>query len=119
DISAFTRVFRRAMHVDRVPVLGERMRHEAVVARITHGGVQEAVDDQGAGGLVHLVFDRLTADRDLDDDVDVLGRVVADRDGVEAHGWALQNCGWSRRRQGATAIWHRLFACHRGATTAL
>src|SRR4051794_15663782 len=61
------------------------MRHEPIVARIAHGGVQETVDHQRAGGLVHLVFDRLAADWDLDDDVDVLGRVVTDRDGIKTH----------------------------------
>jgi hypothetical protein len=71
--------------VDRVAVVGERMRHEAVIARIAHRRVQEPVDHQGAGRLVHLVFDRLAADRHLDDDVYVFGRIVADRDGIDAH----------------------------------
>src|SRR5258707_9247547 len=62
------------------------MRHEAVVPGIAHRRVQEAVDDQGARRLVHLVLDRLAADRHFDDGVDVLGRVVADRDGIEIHG---------------------------------
>ena len=75
----------RDQHVDRIAVVGERVRHEAVIARIAHRRVQEAVDHQGAGGLVHLVLDRLAADRHLDDDVDVLGRIVADLDGVDAH----------------------------------
>ena len=74
-------------HVDRIAVLRQRVRHEAVVAGIAHRRVQEAVDHQRAGRLVHLVLDRLAADRHLDDDVDVLGRIVADRDGIDAHGW--------------------------------
>jgi len=73
-------------HVDRVAVLGERVRHEAVIARIAHRRMQEAVDHQRAGGLVELVLDRLAPDRHLDDDVDVLRRVVADLDGLDAHG---------------------------------
>src|SRR5215510_3135265 len=89
-------------HVDRIAVLGQRMRHEAVIARIAHGGVQETIDHQGARSLIHLVFDRLAADRHLDDDVEVLGRVVADRNGVEAHDWAPRLWdGPSRRHWGS------------------
>ena len=62
----------RDQHVDRVAVVGQRMRDEAVIAGIAHRRVQEAVDEQRAGILVHLVFDRLAADRHLDDDVDVV-----------------------------------------------
>src|SRR5690606_8620241 len=43
--------------------------------------------------LVHLVLDRLAAQRHLDDDVDVLGRVVPYGDGVQAHGASLR-CEW-------------------------
>jgi hypothetical protein len=51
--------------------------------------VQEAVDEQGAGRLVHLVLHRQAALRDLDEDVDVLGSVRADGDGVQVHGSVL------------------------------
>ncbi len=61
------------------------MRDEPVIARIEHGGMQEAVDEQGAGGLVHLVFDRLAALRNLDHGVDVVRRVGAGRDAVDVH----------------------------------
>src|SRR5471030_1554280 len=73
-------------HVDRISVLRERVRHEAVVPRIAHRRVEEAVDHQRAGRLVHLVLDRLAADRHLDDGVHVLGRIVADPDGIDVHG---------------------------------
>ena len=72
-------------HVDRVAVLGQRVRHEAVVAGIGHRRVEEAVDDEHPRGLVQLVLDRLAAERHLDDDVDVLGRVVADRNRLYTH----------------------------------
>ena len=68
------------------PSPDKRVRHEAVIAGIAHRGVQEAVDEQRAGRLVHLVFDRLAADRHLDDDVDVFRRILADRDRFDAHG---------------------------------
>ncbi len=48
--------------------------------------MQEAVDDQRTSRLVHFVLDRLAADLHLDDHVDVFGRVLADGDGVDAHG---------------------------------
>jgi hypothetical protein len=48
--------------------------------------VQEAVDEQRAGLLVHLVLDRLAADRHLDDDVDVFGR--------DCCRWRWRRCAW-------------------------
>ena len=63
-------------HVDRVAVARQRMRHEAVISGIAHRRIEEAVDEQRARRLVHLVFDRLAADRHLDDDVDVVGRIL-------------------------------------------
>ena len=54
-------------HVDRVAVGRQGVRNEAVIAGIAHRRVEEAVDEQRAGGLVHLVLDGLAADRHLDD----------------------------------------------------
>lgn len=62
------------------------MRHEAVIARIGHGCVKETVDDKRAGLLVHLVLDRLAADRHFNDYVDVFRRIGADGDGINIHG---------------------------------
>ena len=45
------------------------MRNEAVISRIAHRRVEEAIDHQRSGVLVHLVFDRLAADRNFDDDI--------------------------------------------------
>ncbi len=61
------------------------MWHEAVIARIGHWRIEEAVDDEGAGLLVHLVLDRLAADRHFNDDVDVFRRIGADGDGINIH----------------------------------
>src|SRR5690348_12530265 len=75
------------------------MRDEAVIPGITHRGVEEAVDHQRAGLLVHLVFDRLAADRHLDDDVDLARRIYPDGDGVNTHGWlSCLMCARKRRR---------------------
>ena len=73
-------------HVDGVAVARQRVGNEAVVAGITHRRIEEAVDDQRARVLVHLVFDRLAADRNLDDDVDVFGGIVAGGYRFQAHG---------------------------------
>src|SRR5690606_9688792 len=59
-----------------------------------------------AGFLVHLVLDRVAADRHLDDDVDVLGRVVANGDGVDAHELFLLRLGQSRQRRDAAGRNH-------------
>src|SRR6478735_9003888 len=80
---------RRDHHaVERITVLGQRVRDEAVIRRIEHRRVQEAVDEHGAGGLVDLVFDRCAALRDLDDDVDLVRRIFANRDMREVHGYS-------------------------------
>jgi hypothetical protein len=67
-------------------VAREGVGDEAVIPRIPHRGVEEAVDDKRAGLLVHLVLDRFAADLHLDHDVDLVGWVLADRDCLEAHG---------------------------------
>ena len=97
-------------HIAGVAVVRQGVRDEAVVAGIVHRRVQEAVDEQGTGRLVHLVFHRQAPLRDLDDDIDVPGRIGADGNGVDIHG-ALDYCAvryesggrdrrGSRRKQG-------------------
>src|SRR5258708_15857525 len=61
------------------------MRDEGVVPGVAHRRIEKAVHHQRAGFLVHLVLDRLAADRHLDDDVDLARRIDPDRDGVNAH----------------------------------
>ncbi len=60
------------------------MRHEAVIARIGHRRIEEAVHDEGAGVLVHLVLDRV-AQSHLDNHVDVFRRILADLDCIDTH----------------------------------
>jgi hypothetical protein len=48
--------------------------------------VEKAIHDQGTGRLVQFVFDRLAADRNLDDDVDIVRRTVPDLNGIDPHG---------------------------------
>ena len=79
--------------VERIAVGREGVRHEAVVGRIAHRRVQDAIDEQGAAGLVELVLNRLSAERDFDDDVQAFRRIVADRDVFDAHGCSLPLVG--------------------------
>src|SRR5690606_19777148 len=81
-------------HVGRVAIAAQGVRHVAVVARVAHGGGEDAVDEDRAAFLVHFVLDRLGVLRDLDDDVDFLGRVASGIDLVEAHLWLRCECGW-------------------------
>ncbi len=72
-------------HVARIAVVRKRMGDEAVVSGVAHRRVEKPVDLQRAALLVHLVFYRLAADRHLDHDIDVVRRVLADRDRVQIH----------------------------------
>ncbi len=92
-----------------VAVFGQCMRNEAVIAGIAHRGIEESVDEQRAGGLVQLIFDRLAADRDLDHDIDFKRGIFADGNCVKAHG-GLPGClGWFitavRAAAAATLFW--------------
>ena len=58
----------------------------ALAAKTAQDMGLKPVDDKRAGVLVHLVFDRLAADRHFDDDVDLARRIDPDRNGVNAHG---------------------------------
>ena len=91
-------------HVAGIAVARQRVRDEAVIAGIAHRRIEEAVDHQRAGVLVHFVFDRFAANGHFDDDVDVVRRIDSDRDGVNAHGGlrlAFEGRAWkSGARQG-------------------
>src|SRR4029453_2504607 len=63
----------------------QRMRNETVVAGIEHRRVQEAVDEHGAGRLVHLVLHRFATLRHLNDGIDVPRRVDAGWDLGDVH----------------------------------
>ena len=72
-------------YVHRVAVLRQGVGDIAVVARVVHGGVHEAVHEHRAGGLVHFVFYRIAVGRNFDDDVDVAGHIAAGVDAVKIH----------------------------------
>ncbi len=71
--------------IARVAIFRQRMRDEAVIAGVAHRRIEKAIDEERAGGLVHLIFDGFAADRDFDDDIDILGRILAGGNGVEIH----------------------------------
>src|SRR3546814_10753794 len=54
------------------------MRNKAVIARIEHRRMQEAVDEHGARRFVEFVFDRDAPDRKFYDGVQVERRVATD-----------------------------------------
>jgi len=72
-------------HIDGIAVFGKRVRNEAVVARIGHRRIQETIHHERTRLLVHLVFDRLAAQRDLDDDIHVIRWIGADGNSIYTH----------------------------------
>lgn len=73
-------------NVDGIAVSRQCVRHEAVVSWVSHGRVEEPIHDKRARGLVQLILDRLPSDGNLDDHIDVEGRIVPDGDGIGAQG---------------------------------
>src|ERR671921_2104695 len=63
-------------NVQRVVVVGQRLRYEAVILRVDHGRVQDPVYLQESGVLIKLVFD-LRAFGDLDQDAEFVRSVFA------------------------------------------
>jgi hypothetical protein len=61
------------------------MRDEAVIARVAHRRIKEAVHDQDAGSLIELIFNRLATDRHFDDDIHLVGRVGSHGNRIELH----------------------------------
>jgi hypothetical protein len=47
--------------------------------------VEDSVDPDRARFLVEFIFDGFAADRDFDDGVDAVRRIVADRDEIDVH----------------------------------
>jgi hypothetical protein len=48
--------------------------------------MEYTIDEQRARSLVELIFDRFTTDRNLDDDVEIIGWVLAHGDEFDVHG---------------------------------
>jgi len=59
----------------------DRVWDEPVIARV-HRRTQEAVDEQGARLLVELVFHRHASEGNLDEDLQIDGRIAARRNGI-------------------------------------
>ena len=72
-------------NVNGVAIVRQCVRDEAVVGGILHGRVDETINEQCARGLVHFIFHRMPAVGHFDDDIDVMGRIDADRDSFDTH----------------------------------
>lgn len=72
-------------HIHRVAVVGKGVRDIAVVARVVHRGIHEAIDEDRAGFLVHFVFHRFPVHGNLDDHVEVVGQVFPGGDFIQTH----------------------------------
>ena len=84
----FGGVLHQDHRVERVAVLVEHLREEAVVGRVRHRRVHNAVDAQNAEVQIELVLRGRLA-RDFDDEVELIGRVGAEGDfvpGMKTHG---------------------------------
>jgi len=58
--------------IEGIAVLGQGVGHETVVSRVVHRGVQDPVQPDPVGVVIHLVL-VATAPRDLHHDIDGLG----------------------------------------------
>jgi hypothetical protein len=63
------RLLEEDQRIERIAVAAERVLDEAVVGGVVHRGVQDAIEPQPPGVVVHLVL-VAAALRDLDDDGD-------------------------------------------------
>ena len=68
------------------------MRHKTIVPGVTHRCIEESIDMEGSRVLVEFIFDWLPADGNLDDDVDVVGRVRPDGDCFDTHAAHRRRC---------------------------
>jgi hypothetical protein len=95
------RLLHQHQHVQRVAVVAQRLRDEAVVGGVEHRAVQHAVDAQEAGVLVQLVLD-LAPLGDLDHGLEPLRGVRAHVDIVPCMRHARDD---SARRRPPAADW--------------
>ena len=61
------------------------MRHKAIVGRIEHGRVQEAVDIDRTGLFLQLILHGIAAERHFDHNINFKGWIVANRNLAEIH----------------------------------
>src|SRR5579883_600314 len=72
-------------HINGIPILRTRVRNKSVIAGIVHRGVPEAVNEDGPGFLVELIFDWSAPLRNFDYNVDVVRRVTTNRNLGDIH----------------------------------
>ena len=61
------------------------MRNVTVITRVVHRSHHEAINEKRAGFFIDLVFHRVSVHWNFNNDVEVIGRVVAGVDAIEIH----------------------------------
>ena len=72
-------------HIHRVTIVSQGLRDVAVVAGVVHRRTHETVNEHRAGLMVDFVLDRIRIGRNLDDDIEGIGRLGARGDLQQAH----------------------------------
>ena len=68
---------RQNTHVNRVTVVGDRLRNVAIVAGIVHRRADEAVNKQGTRLFVHFILDRSGIGRNFNNHIKVARQIAA------------------------------------------
>ena len=61
------------------------MRDKAVIAGISHRRIEKPVDDEDACFFIQFIFDRLAANRNFNEDIDLMRRIETDGNCVKKH----------------------------------
>ena len=72
-------------HVNRVAIAGEGFGDVAIIGRVAHRHVHEAIHREQAGLLVHFVFHRRAVGRNLDDNDEFVRRFGARAQMLKTH----------------------------------
>jgi len=66
-------------HVARIAVSGQGVRNKAVIARIAHGRREKTVNNEEASVFIKFIFDRVAAERNLDQNIHLARRMTTYR----------------------------------------
>lgn len=62
------------------------VRNKTIIARVMLRSVKKPIDHQRSGFLVDFVLDRIRSDGDLDNDIDIFGRIFSYTYFADIHG---------------------------------
>jgi len=85
---------RNHQRIKRVAIGRKRVRDKAVIGRIAHRRVQNAIHEKRARIFVELILYRFAAGRNFYDDIEGFGWIVAYGDFVDTHEIAAFSCVW-------------------------